>query len=156
MEKTNDDAMFSDWGRKAHTKTQLYIKQIWKPPFGCFLGNRWSTDRFWPRPQKQFSLRTVSGLFWHVRLIVFCSQGQEGTMLAATRATVSDGMCCTSYLTLVWALSREETLPRDRRATSGHDPDGQLGKWFPAKTLNVHMLATKQEHNSLHTVPCVS
>lgn len=64
-------------------------------------------------------------LFWHVRLIhlvVFqqhgrehqnnvCtrSRGQEGTMLAAALATVSDGMCFTSYQILVLVLSGEKT-----------------------------------------------
>lgn len=62
-------------------------------------------------------------LFWHVRLInvnVFpqqsrqhqnivwvCTQGQEGNLLAATQATVSDGMCYTSYLILVLVLRGE-------------------------------------------------
>lgn len=111
----NNDAMISDWDCKAHSIAQLYIKSIWKPLFGCFLGNRKSSDRFWSTLQKQFSLCTMSGLFGHVRLIVFCSQGQEGTMLPATRATVSDGMCCTSYLILLWVRSREHAGKGSRR-----------------------------------------
>lgn len=34
--------------------------------------------------------------------------------------------------------------------TSGHGSYGQRGKWFPAHTLSVQMLAVKQEHNLLH------
>lgn len=34
--------------------------------------------------------------------------------------------------------------------TSGHGSYGQRRKWFPAKTLSVHMLAVKQEHKLLY------